>query len=86
MRLSPFDDYPFHQVPTPFATVATTDAHYNDGYWFAFYTADWYFCTGLRLHPNVNVMDGWATVAHADRQRAVRASRSDRSGSPFSSR
>ena len=75
MRLNPFDDYPFHQAPTPFATVATSDAHYNDGYFCAFYAPDWYFFTGLRLHPNVNVIDGWASVAHADRQLAVRASR-----------
>jgi hypothetical protein len=75
MRLSPFDDYPFHQAPTPFATVYTSDAHYNDGYFCAFYAAEWYFCTGLRLHPNVNVIDGWATVAHAHRQTSVRASR-----------
>lgn len=75
MRLSPFDDYPFHQSPTPFATAATTDAHYNDGYFCAFYARDWYFCTGIRLHPNVNVIDGWATVAHDNRQTAVRASR-----------
>jgi hypothetical protein len=75
MRLSPFDDYPFHQTPTPFATAATSDVHYNDGYFCAFYAPDWYFFTGLRLHPNVNVIDGWASVAHADRQTAVRASR-----------
>ena len=75
MRLSPFDDYPFHQAPTPFATAFTSDAHYNDGYFCAFYAKDWYFCTGLRLHPNVNVIDGWATVANNNRQRAVRASR-----------
>lgn len=75
MRLSGFDDYPFHQHPMPFHTVATTDAHYNDGYWFAFYAPDWYFHAGLRLHPNVNVIDGWAGVTHEHRQRAVRASR-----------
>ncbi len=75
MRLSPVDDYPFHQTPTPFATVATSDAHYNDGYFCAFYAPEWYFFTGLRLHPNVNVIDGWASVAHANRQHAVRASR-----------
>jgi len=75
MRLSSFDDYPFHQAPTPFATVATSDAHYNDGYFCAFYAADWYCCTGLRLHPNVNVIDGWATVAHAGRQTSLRTSR-----------
>lgn len=75
MRISPFDEYPFHQVPTPFGTVGTTDSHFNDGYWFAFFAADWYFFAGIRLHPNVNAIDGFASVAHGDRQRAVRASR-----------
>ncbi|MEX2480843.1 MAG: hypothetical protein WD928_08280 [Gammaproteobacteria bacterium] len=75
MRLSPFDDYPYHQTPTPFATVATTDAHYNDGYFCAFYAADWYFFIGLRLHPNVNVIDAWAGFAHGGRQTVARASR-----------
>jgi len=75
MRLSKFDDYPYHQHPMPFHSVATSDAHFNDGYFFAFYAAGWYFCSGLRLHPNVNVIDGWATVAHDHRQVVVRASR-----------
>jgi len=75
MRLSGFDDYPFHQHPMPFHTVSTTDAHYNDGYWFAFYAPGWYFHAGLRLHPNVNVIDGWAGVTHEYRQRVLRASR-----------
>ncbi len=75
MRLSPFDDYPFHQAPTPFATAATSDAHYNDGYFCAFYAPGWYFFSGLRLHPNVNVIDGWAAVTHDNRQTVVRASR-----------
>lgn len=75
MRLYGIDELPFHQAPTPFHTVATSDAHFNDGYFFAFYAQDWYFCAGLRLHPNVNVVDGWASVAHRERQRAVRASR-----------
>lgn len=75
MRLTSFDDYPFHQHPMPFQSPVTTDSHYNDGYWFAFYAADWYIFAGLRLHPNVNVIDGFASVAHADRQRALRVSR-----------
>lgn len=43
MRLHSFDDYPFHQHPAPFGLPATTDAKFNDGYWFAFYAAGWYF-------------------------------------------
>lgn len=76
MRLHTFDDYPFHQHPAPFGLPATTDAKFNDGYWFAFYAADWYFVTVLRLHPNVNTIDGATAVAHGRRQHCVRASRS----------
>jgi hypothetical protein len=75
MRLSSFDDYPFHQAPTPYQMPATTDTHYNDGYWFAFYADGWYFCLGLRLHPNSNCIDGFASVTHGGRQRSLRASR-----------
>lgn len=75
MRLSGFDEYPFHQHPAPFGTVATTDPRFNDGYFLAFYADGHYFFAAIRLHPNANVIDGGASVAHADRQRAVRASR-----------
>ena len=75
MKLSAFDDFPFHQAPTPFATAATSDAHFNDGYFCAFYTDGWYFCTGMRFHPNVNVIDAWVSVARNNRQSAIRASR-----------
>ena len=75
MRLHPADDYPFHQHPAPFNMPVTSDAKYNDGYWFAFYSADWYFVSVLRLHPNVNAIDGAACVAHDGRQHCVRFSR-----------
>jgi len=75
MRLTPFDEYPFHQHPTPFGMVATSDAHPNDGYYLAFYAAEWYFVGALRLHPNVNAIDGGASLAHDNRQRAVRGLR-----------
>lgn len=75
MRLHSIDEYPFHQHPLPFNMVATTDSHYNDGYWFAFYAEDWYFVSVLRLHPNVNAIDGATVVAHGGRQHCVRFSR-----------
>lgn len=75
MRLYGIDELPYHQHPAPFHMVATSDAHFNDGYFLAFYAADWYFFAGLRLHPNANVIDGWASVAHAGRQQVIRASR-----------
>ena len=75
MRLVEFDDYPFHQVPTPFSVSGTSDVHFNDGYWFSAYADGWYLATGLRLHPNTNVMDCFASVAREGEQTAVRASR-----------
>jgi len=75
VRLHPFDDFPFHQHPAPFDRAATSDPHFNDGYWFAFYSEEWYFVSGLRIHPNVNAMDGFACVAHDGRQHCLRFSR-----------
>lgn len=75
MSLGGFDEYPFHQHPAPFSAPATTDAHYNDGYWFACYDSEWYVVAGLRLHPNSNVIDGFAGVVHRGRQHCLRASR-----------
>jgi hypothetical protein len=80
MRLQPIDEYPFHQHPAPFNVPATSDAKYNDGYWFAFYGPEWYFVSVIRLHPNVNAIDGAACVAHDGRQHAVRFSRALRPG------
>ena len=54
--------------------VGTSDVHFNDGYWFATYApGDWYFVVGLRLHPNTNVIDGFAASPHDGEQRVVRA-------------
>jgi hypothetical protein len=75
VRLNDFDDYPFHQAFTPLDVPATSDSHYNDGYWFSFYGAAQYFYFGLRLHPNNNVMDGYAGVVQNGEQRTLRVSR-----------
>ena len=75
MRLTPFDDHPFHQVPTPFNVVGTSDVHFNDGYWFAAFAPGWYVVAGLRLHPNTNVMDCFAGVMRDGHEHVVRASR-----------
>lgn len=75
MRLSRFDDLPCHQGLTPIHIPATSDSHYNDGYYFAFYGPQPFFFCGLRLHPNSNVIDGYAGAVHAGEQRNVRFSR-----------
>ena len=53
----------------------TTDSHYNDGYWFSFFSQGWYCALGLRIHPNTNTIDGFASVTHNGLQRVLRASR-----------
>ena len=75
LRLNPFDDYPFHQAITPIDIPASSDPHFNDGYWFSFYRAGSYAFCGLRLHPNSNVMDGYAGAVHGGEQRNIRLSR-----------
>lgn len=74
-RLNPFDDYPFHQAISPIDVPATSDRHFNDGYWFSFYAEGIYAFAGLRVHPNNNVMDGYAGAVYAGEQRNVRFSR-----------
>lgn len=75
MHLNDFDDLPFHQAPMPFEIPWTSDVHFNDGYIFGVYAEAHYLLAGLRLHPNMNVMDGFAVLAHAGEERCVRLSR-----------
>jgi hypothetical protein len=66
MRLTEFDEFPFHQHPTPFNIPSTSDVHFNDGYFCAAFAEDWYVVTGIRLHPNMNVLDGFAGIARGE--------------------
>lgn len=75
MRLSAFDDYPFHQTAEPFDRPATSDSHFNDGYYFGFFDDDFYFGCGMRWHPNNNTLDGFAGMVHGGEQRNLRFSR-----------
>lgn len=75
MQLSDIDDLPFHQTPTPFSVLATSDVHFNDGYYFSTYSEDWYIAAGLRLHANMNVVDGFVTLGRGGEQRSCRFSR-----------
>jgi len=75
LSLTALDDYPFHQALAPFPMPASADPRFNDGYYFGFFTAGQYAYFGLRLHPNNNVMDGFAGAITGGEQRMVRASR-----------
>ncbi len=75
MKIRDFDEYPFHQNPTPFDIPATSDVHFNDGYFCSAFAQDWYVVAGMRLHPNMNVIDGFAGLARGGEQRVLRTSR-----------
>jgi hypothetical protein len=74
-RINPFDDYLVHQAPNPIDRPVTSDRHFNDGYWFCFYTEGMYGFCGMRVHPNNNVIDGYAGMVVGGEQRNVRFSR-----------
>ncbi len=74
-RLNKFDDFLVHQNATPIDIPATSDRHFNDGYWFCFYSGKAYAFMGLRVHPNNNVMFAYAGVVTGGEQRGVRMSR-----------
>lgn len=77
-ELSPADDYPYHQTVAPQAIAATSDSHFNDGYYWAWYAPGVHWFMGLRRHPNNNVTDGYGGVVAAGRQRSIRVSRAMR--------
>ena len=54
---------------------------FNDGYFCAAFAEDWYVVSGIRLHPNMNVLDGFAGIARDGMQRVLRASRALRPNS-----
>ena len=74
-ELSPFDDFPFHQHVAPISIPATSDSHFNDGYYFAWYRPGEHWFCGMRRHPNTNVIDGYAGIVKAGVQRSIRVSR-----------
>jgi hypothetical protein len=77
-QLSPFDDFLVHQAPQPIDQPITSDRHFNDGYWFGFYSRGRYAFCGMRAHPNNNVIDGYAGMVIDHEQRNLRFSRAYR--------
>jgi len=73
--ISRWDDLPFHQTVDFFGVAQTSDSHFNDGYYFAALSHGYHIFAGLRLHPNNNVMDGYAGVVSRGEQRNQRVSR-----------
>lgn len=75
LEFSPLDDLPVHQVAAALPEPASSDSHFNDGYYFACYRPGAHVFAGLRIHPNNNVMDGYGGAVLEDEQRNLRVSR-----------
>jgi hypothetical protein len=76
--LTGLDDSLWHQIPSTFDHVGTSDPRFFDRYWFAAYEP-----TGLAalqftlgVYNNMNVVDGGFVVVHDGRQHNLRVSRS----------
>jgi hypothetical protein len=75
--LSPFDDYPLHQVIEPLRIVGTTDRNFYDRYYFNMHTCsdELVMAAGLGCYPNRSVVDAYIAVLYQGTHRVVRASR-----------
>ena len=75
--LVPLDDSPWHQIPTTFDHVGTSDVRFFDRLWFAASAPDGsgtlQFTIGV--YQNMNVIDGGIVVIRNGRQHNVRVSR-----------
>lgn len=72
--LSPFDDYPIHQVAVPIAQPGGGHPDFYDRFWFNGYTADTFFAVAMGSYPNRGVIDAALSVVHDGVQRSVFAS------------
>jgi hypothetical protein len=75
--LTPLDDTPWHQLPTTFDHVGSSDVRFFDRLWFA--ASDPAGAGALQftmgVYQNMNVVDGGFVVIHEDRQHNLRVSR-----------
>ncbi|WP_418320880.1 hypothetical protein [Piscinibacter sakaiensis] len=76
--LTPLDDTLWHQLPTTFDHVWTSDPRWFDRYWFAIYSPDGRVAIQVTMgaYRNMNVLDGGAVMIVDGRQYNLRVSRS----------
>ena len=76
--LTPLDDTLWHQLPTTFDHVGTSDPRWFDRYWFAIYAQDGRVAIQVTMgaYRNMNVLDGGAVMVLDGRQFNLRVSRS----------
>lgn len=76
--LTPLDDTLWHQLPTTFDHVWTSDPRWFDRYWFAVYAQDGSVAIQVTMgaYRNMNVLDGGAVMVVDGKQYNLRVSRS----------
>jgi hypothetical protein len=76
--LTPLDDTLWHQLPTTFDHVGTSDPRWFDRYWFAIYSQDGRVAIQVTMgaYRNMNVLDGGAVMTLDGKQYNLRVSRS----------
>jgi hypothetical protein len=75
--LTPLDDTLWHQLPTTFDHVWTSDPRWFDRYWFATYSQDGRVAVQITMgaYRNMNVLDGGVVVVVDGQQFNLRVSR-----------
>jgi hypothetical protein len=73
--LTDLDDTLWHQLPTTFDHVGTSDPRFFDRFWFAFYAPDGSAAAQLTMgaYRNMNVLDAAAVVINGEQQYNARA-------------
>ncbi|MCE2878662.1 MAG: hypothetical protein LW719_04395 [Comamonadaceae bacterium] len=76
--LTPLDDTLWHQLPTTFDHVWTSDPRFFDRYWFAIYSGDGRVAIQVTMgaYRNMNVLDTGVVMVVDGKQYNLRASRS----------
>jgi hypothetical protein len=75
--LTPYDEYPVHQAPYPVSYIPATDYAWDEGYYYAVYSAEAQvlLLTGMRINPNADIIGAHVGVNLRGRQRTARLSR-----------
>jgi hypothetical protein len=75
--LGPLDDTLWHQLPTTFDHVGTSDPRFFDRYWFAIYdpAGSAALQATLGVYSNMDVVDGGVVAVRGERQYNLRVSR-----------
>lgn len=76
-KLTKLDEWPRHQAATTFDVVTSDSPHWSDGYYFCVgdETGQMQLFTAIRLHPNNDVLEGYACVTTGGSQANMRWSR-----------